>query len=182
MGVTPFQAMYQCRGLSWETRGDRASWGGRWTSSADRMDTCTSGAQRRGNRAISPYDYIRCGETSEKVDCSIGSAWVGAGAAFDKRGYSEVWGGPRGSRWAQDQFFLGDLVFLCWAERSPGATAPTSRRLSVVVRSSPLYPRGGPKWRDNYHEEADHQVAPNRLEVTCRPHPPKESVSLHQLT
>jgi len=28
------------------------------------MDTCT---QRRGDRAISPYDYIRCGETSKKV-------------------------------------------------------------------------------------------------------------------
>jgi len=31
------------------------------------MDTCTSGAQRRGDRAIGPYDYISCGETSEKV-------------------------------------------------------------------------------------------------------------------
>jgi len=26
------------------------------------------------------YDYIRCGEISEKVGCSIRSAWVGAGA------------------------------------------------------------------------------------------------------
>jgi len=25
MGVTPFQAMYQCRGLSWEAGGDRAA-------------------------------------------------------------------------------------------------------------------------------------------------------------
>jgi len=40
---------------------------------ADRMDTCTSGAQRRGDRAIGPYDYIRCGEMSEKVGCNIGS-------------------------------------------------------------------------------------------------------------
>jgi len=44
-------------------------------------------------------------------------------------------------------------------------TAPTSRRLNVVVRSPPLYPRGGPKWRDNYHEGPDHPVAPNRLET-----------------
>jgi len=29
---------------------------------------------------------------------------------------------------------------------------PTSRHLNVVVRSLPLYPRGGPKWRDNYPE------------------------------
>jgi len=39
-------------------------------------------------------------------------------------------------------------------------TAPTSRRLNVVVRSPPLYPRGGPKWRDNYPEESNHLVAP----------------------
>jgi len=56
------------------------------------MDTCTSGAQRRGNRAIGLYDYIGCGEISEKVDCSFGSAWVGTGAAFDERGHDEVWG------------------------------------------------------------------------------------------
>jgi len=30
----------------------------------------------------------------------------------------------------------------------------------VVVRSPPIYPRGGPKWRDNYSEEPDHPVAP----------------------
>jgi len=52
------------------------------------MDTCTSGAHRRGDRAIGPYDYISCGETSEKVGCSIGSAWVGP---FDERGHGEVW-------------------------------------------------------------------------------------------
>jgi len=28
----------------------------------------------------------------------------------------------------------------------------------------PLYPRGGPKRRDNYPEGLDHPVAPNRLE------------------
>jgi len=41
--------------------------------------------------------------------------------------------------------------------------APTSRRLNVVVRSPPLYLRGGPKWRDNYPEGPDHPIAPNRL-------------------
>jgi len=40
------------------------------------MDTCTSGTQRKGNRAIGPYDYIRGGETSKKVGCSIRSACV----------------------------------------------------------------------------------------------------------
>jgi len=29
------------------------------------LQSCTSGAQRRGDRAIGPYDYISCGETSE---------------------------------------------------------------------------------------------------------------------
>jgi len=38
--------------------------------------------------------------------------------------------------------------------------APKSRRLNVVVRSLPLYPRGGPKWRDNYSDGPDHPVAP----------------------
>jgi len=47
------------------------------------MDTCTSDAQRRVDRAIGPYDYVSSGETSEKVVCSIGSAWVGVGAVFD---------------------------------------------------------------------------------------------------
>jgi len=42
-------------------------------------------------------------------------------------------------------------------------SAPTSRRLNVVVRSPPLYSRGGPKWRDNYPEGPDHPVAPNRF-------------------
>jgi len=42
-------------------------------------------------------------------------------------------------------------------------TVPTSRRLNVVVRSLPLYPRGGPKWRDNYPEGPDHPVALNRF-------------------
>jgi len=95
MGVTPFQAMYQCRGISWEARGVRASWvgqwGRRWASSADRMDNCTSGPKGEGGRAIDPYDYISCRETSEKVGCSIKSAWVGAGAAFNECGHGEIW-------------------------------------------------------------------------------------------
>jgi len=37
---------------------------------------------------------------------------------------------------------------------------PTSFRLNVVVRSPPLYLRGGPKWRDNYPDGPDHPVAP----------------------
>jgi len=57
------------------------------------MDTCTFGTQRRGDRAIGPYDYISGGETLEKVDCSIGSARVGAGAAFDEHSHGEVWAG-----------------------------------------------------------------------------------------
>jgi len=43
--------------------------------------------------------------------------------------------------------------------------APTSHRLNVVVRSPLLYPRGEPKWRDNYPEGPDHPVATNRLET-----------------
>jgi len=46
-----------------------------------------------------------------------------------------------------------------------GDTAPTSRHLNVMVRSSPLYPRVWPKWRENYPEGPDHPVAPNRLIV-----------------
>jgi len=60
------------------------------------MDTCTSGTQRRGDRAIGSYDYISCGETSEKVGYSIGPAWVGAVAAFDERGHGEVRGEVQG--------------------------------------------------------------------------------------
>jgi len=40
--------------------------------------------------------------------------------------------------------------------------APMSRRLNVVMRSLPLFPRGGPKWRDNYPEGPDHLVVLNR--------------------
>jgi len=47
-----------------------------------------------------------------------------------------------------------------------GLAAPTSRRLNVVVRSPPLFSRGGPKWRDNYPEGPDYPVAPNHLKTT----------------
>jgi len=40
--------------------------------------------QGRGDRAIGPYDYIKCVESFEKIGCSIGSAWVESGAAFDE--------------------------------------------------------------------------------------------------
>jgi len=43
-------------------------------------------------------------------------------------------------------------------------TALTSRRLNVVVRSPPLHPRGGPKWRDNY-PDGSVRSPPNRLEI-----------------
>jgi len=72
------------------------------------MDTSTSDTQKKGDRAISQYDYIRCGETSEKVGCSITSAWVGERVAYDERGYGEVWRVQGENGWAQDQFFLGD--------------------------------------------------------------------------
>jgi len=39
----------------------------RGEASSFRLDTCTSGTLRRGDRVIRPYDYIRCGETSKKV-------------------------------------------------------------------------------------------------------------------
>jgi len=45
-------------------------------------------------------------------------------------------------------------------------SAPTYRRLNVVVRFLSLYPRGGPKWRDNYPEGPDRLVALNRLALS----------------
>jgi len=56
-----------------------------------RLNTCT-----KGNIAISPHDYVRSGEYSEKVSCSVGSVWVEVWAAFDKSGDSKVWGRARG--------------------------------------------------------------------------------------
>jgi len=47
--------------------------------------------------------------------------------------------------------------------------APTFHHLNLVVWSTPLYSRGGPKWWDNYPEGPDHVVVPNRLETSlCR--------------
>jgi len=91
------------------------------------MDNCTSGTQRRGDRDIGPFDYVgsgetsknvSSGETSERVGCSIGSAWVEAGAAFDEGGHDEIWRGLRAKDGHKISFFLGALfscVELCWA-------------------------------------------------------------------
>jgi len=55
---------------------------------------------------------------------------------------------------------IGPYDYISCGETSENA-APTSRRLNVVVLSPPLYPRGRPKWRDNYPcEGPDHPVAP----------------------
>jgi len=99
MGVTTFHAMYLCKGLRWEAKGDRASWIGQRREglafSVDRLVTCTSDTQRRGDRA-NPYDYyIRRGESYEKIDCSIESAWIEAGAVLNESGHSEVGGYKR---------------------------------------------------------------------------------------
>jgi len=90
------------------------------------MDTCTSGTQRRGNRAIGPYDYIRCGETSEKVGCSIGSAWVVVGAAFNERGYGEVW------RVFKEEWMSTRSVFSC-GPSFPVMNRRIARRVSSLI-------------------------------------------------
>jgi len=43
----------------------------------------------------------------EKVGCSIGSAWVRAGAAFDERDHGEVWGFQGGVDGHKISFSLG---------------------------------------------------------------------------
>jgi len=86
------------------------------------MDTCTSGTQKRGDRATGPYDHISHGETPEKAGCSIGPVRAGAGAALEERDYGQAWGGPRRSRRAQDQFLSGGPAPPCRAEGSPGGT------------------------------------------------------------
>jgi len=87
------------------------------------MDTCTSSIQRRGDRATGAYNYVSGGETSEKVGCSIGSTWVGAGAAFDERGHGEVWGGPKGE-------WMGTRSVFLW-----GPDFPVLRRIARRVSS-----------------------------------------------
>jgi len=63
--------------------------------------------------AVGLDDYIRHGQASEKVGCSIWSAWVELGFAFDESGHSEVWEIKRGvSGWASYQIFSESLVFL----------------------------------------------------------------------
>jgi len=59
--------------------------------------------------------------------------------------------------------------------RSGAETAPTSRRLNVVMWSPPFYLKSEPKWRDNYPEGTDHPVALNRLE-SMKPSAEKPSV------
>jgi len=55
------------------------------------VDLCTYGTHRRADRAISSYDYIGRGESSEKVGGSIESAWIGTEAAFNESGHNRVW-------------------------------------------------------------------------------------------
>jgi len=75
------------------------------------MDTWISSTQRRRNRAIGPYDNVSGEETSEKVGCSIESAWVDAGAAFDERGHVEVWGGFK-REWIGTRSVFHKIIFL----------------------------------------------------------------------
>jgi len=72
------------------------------------VNTCSHGG---GDRANSPYNYITRGKSFEKVGCSVGSACVGAGAAFDESGHSKARGGPIESGRGHI-FFFGGLVFL----------------------------------------------------------------------
>jgi len=89
------------------------------------MDTCTFGVQRRGDRAIGPYNYISCGETSEKVGYSIGSAWVGARAVFDERGHGEVWG-------SKGEWMSIRSVFL-WGPSFPVLSRRIARKVSSLI-------------------------------------------------
>jgi len=102
----------------------------------------------------------------------------GGGAAT--RPLSEGWGrggtqrrpNSRATPQGLNQRSKMEEVVLKMARRRLGCGSiqgPTSRRLNVVVRSPPLYLRGGPKWRDNYPEGPDNLVAPKRLHKTLRP-------------
>jgi len=50
---------------------------------------------------------IKWGTDGHKIGSSIGSTWVGAGAAFDESDHSEVRGGPRGADGHKISLFLG---------------------------------------------------------------------------
>jgi len=90
------------------------------------VDTCTYGAQRSGDRAIGPNNYYRCGETSEKVGCSIGLAWVEAGAAFDEGGHGEIWRGPKGE-------LMGIRLVSLWGLGFPKRSRRTAKRVTSLV-------------------------------------------------
>jgi len=62
------------------------------------MNTWASVTQRGGDRAISPYDYIKYGSStlSEKVRCSIRQTRVLAGVAFNESSHFKIWWIPRG--------------------------------------------------------------------------------------
>jgi len=82
--------------------------------------------QKRGDRAIGPYNYVSSGETSEKVGCSIGSAWVGAVAGFDERGHGEVWERSKGE-------WLGTRSVFLWGPGFPVLNRRTARRVSSLI-------------------------------------------------
>jgi len=65
------------------------------------------------------------GETSEKVSCSIGSAWVGARAAFDERGYGEV-------RVSKGEWMGTSSVFP-WGAGFPVISRRIARRVSSLI-------------------------------------------------
>jgi len=90
------------------------------------MDICTSGTQRRGDRAVGPYDYIICGETSEKVVCSIGSAWIRAEAAF-KNVVTAKFGALKGSEW------MGTRSVFLWEPGFPVMNRRIARRVSSLI-------------------------------------------------
>jgi len=88
-------------------------------------------------------------EIDSHRDCSGGGAnrlLPRDGDVEELHGDPTVW--PRPKVWTRGQKFA----------------APTSCRFNVMMRSLSLYPRGGPKWRDNYPEGPHHPVNPNRLE------------------
>jgi len=79
--------------------------------------------------------YICCGETSKNVGCSIRSAWVGVGAAFDKSGHDEVWEVQEGTD-GHKISFLWRLGFPVMSRRvSSLIWVVLDERLAVVGRN-----------------------------------------------